>query len=172
MKILVSLVALLVGLTACGTAATPSSQSHGSSTSGGASTGAAASPGGSSGALFAVLEGAAPNVSQANTVAIVALDGYAVAKARFLPRKGPYVPMAATMPQSEAQVGAGGVYYIDGNGAVRLLKRSGQPSAVATFPITPTQHEVWYAVKPDGRSVLAGVLTLPAVASPSPGTDL
>ena len=70
MKILVSLVALLVGLTACGTAATPSSQSHASSTSRGASAGAAASPGGSSGALFAVLEGAAPNVSQANTVAI------------------------------------------------------------------------------------------------------
>jgi hypothetical protein len=118
-----------------------------------------------------VLEGASPSVSQADTVAIVGLDGYARAKAKFLPRKGPYVPMAATMPQSEAQVGASSVYYIDGNGVVRLLKQSGRSAVVATFPMTPDQHEAWYAVSPDGRSVVAGILTLPAVVPPPSGTD-
>ena len=75
------------------------------------------------------------------------------------------------MPQSEAQVGAAGVYYVDGNGVVRLLRRSGTSNVVATFPMTPDQHELWYAVSPDGSSVLAGILTLPAVVPPPPGTD-
>jgi hypothetical protein len=170
MKTLMSLVAVLVGLTACSSAGPPKSHT-------GASAPPVASPAQSHGAaqssgpLFAVLEGASPPNAQADTVAIVGLDGYARAKATFQPRKAPYVPMAATMPQSEAQVGTAGVYYIDGNGVVRLLKQSGASAVVATFPVTPEQHEVWYAVSRDGSRVLAGVLTLPAVAPPPPGTD-
>jgi hypothetical protein len=119
-----------------------------------------------------VVESAAPGrVTQADTVAIVGLDGYARAKAKFTPRKGPYVPMAATMPQSEAQVGAAGVYYVDGNGVVRLLTESGESRIIATFPMTPDQHELWYTVSPDGSRLLAGVLTLPAIVPPPPGKD-
>jgi hypothetical protein len=62
------------------------------------------------------------------------------------------------MPQSEAQVGAAGVYYADGNGVVRLLTQSGESRIVATFPMTPDQHELWYAVSPDGSWLLAGIL--------------
>jgi len=80
--------------------------------------------------------------------------------------------MAATMPQSEAQVGAAGVYYVDGNGVVRLLTLSGESRIIATFPMTPDQHELWYAVSPDGSRLLAGVLTLPAIVPPPPGKDL
>src|SRR2546430_8086139 len=79
--------------------------------------------------------------------------------------------MAATIPQSEAEVGAAGVYCVDGNGIVRLLKRSGGSTVVATCPMTPDQHELWYAVSPDGGTVLAGILTLPTVVPPPPGTD-
>ena len=172
MKILVALVALVVGLTACATAGPPSSHSRASATPAAGAPGASASPKTRAAAepLFAVLEAPARG-EQADTVAIVGLDGYARAKAKFQPRKGPYVPMAATMPQSEAQVGAAGVYYVDGNGVVRLLKRSGGSTVVATFPMTPDQHELWYAVSPDGGTVLAGILTLPTVVPPPPGTD-
>jgi hypothetical protein len=175
-KTLVSLAAVVVGLVACGGPGASTAHARASAAPASAAPHAAVSPATAprpSGPLFAVVESAAPGwVTQADTVAIVGLDGYARAKATFTPRKGPYVPMAATMPQSEAQVGTAGVYYADGNGVVRLLTPSGESEIVATFPMTPDQHELWYAVSPDGSRLLAGLLTLPAIVPPPPGTDL
>ena len=171
MKTLVSLIAVLVGLTACSSAGPPKSHSGSPAPPVAAAT---ASPGQSHGAaqssglLFAVLEGATPPAAQADTVAIVGLDGYARAKAKFQPRKAPFMGNAAVILQREAQVGGAGVYYVDGNGVVRLLKSSGQADTVATFPMTPEQHEIWYAVSGDGSHLLAGVLTAPAIGPKPP----
>ena len=175
MKTLVSLAAVVVGLVACGgpSASTPNPRASAAPVAAAAQ--AMVSPATTprpSGPLFAVIQSAAPGwVTQADTVAIVDLDGNISARATFTPRKGPYVPMAATMPQSEAQVGAAGVYYVDGNGVVRLLTQSGESRIIATFPMTPDQHELWYAVSPDGSRLLAGILTLPAIVPPPPGKD-
>ena len=146
MKTLVSLTAVVVGLAACGGPSVSTPYTRGSAAQAAATPHSMASPATTTrsfGPLLAVVESAAPGwVTQADTVAIVGLDGYATAKATFTPRKGPYVPMAATMPQSEAHVGAAGVYYVDGNGVVRLLTQSGESRIVATFPMTPDQHEL------------------------------
>jgi hypothetical protein len=103
------------------------------------------------------------NSAQGAAVALVGLDGTVRARATFLPRQKPYVGNVAVMLQSEAQVGRAGVYYADGNGVVRLLERSGRVTTVATFAMTPVQHELWYAVSPDGTRLLAGLLSVPAV---------
>jgi len=176
MKTLLSLIAVVTGLTACGGPVAPTSHARASAPpiSGAPSASSPSAPPGTSqstGPLFAVLESAAPGSRQPDTVAIVGLDGYAKAKATFQPRTGPYIPMAATRVQSEAQVGTTGVYYADGNGVVRLLEPTGESNVVATFPMTPEQHEMWYAVSPDGSRLLAGVLSLPAVVPPPPGKD-
>ena len=176
MKTLVSLAAIVVGLVACSgpSASTPNPRASASSVApAGHATASPPTTPRRSGPLLAVIESAAPGwVTQADTVAMVDLYGNTKAKATFAPRKAPYVPMAATMPQSEAQVGPAGVYYVDGNGVVRLLTQSGESRIVATFPMTPDQHELWYAVSPDGSRLLAGILTLPAIVPPPPGKDL
>lgn len=176
MKTLLSLAAVVVGLVACSGPGASTPNPRASAAPAAAAAHATVSPAATarpSGPLFAVIQSAAPGwVTQADTVAIVDLDGNTRAKATFTPRKAPYVPMAATMPQSEAQVGAAGVYYVDGNGVVRLLTQSGESRIVATFPMTPDQHELWYAVSPDGSRLLAGILTLPAIVPPPPGKDL
>jgi hypothetical protein len=105
---------------------------------------------------------------QGAAVALVGLDGTVRARATFRPRQTPYVGNAAVMLQNEAQVGRAGVYYADGNGVVRLLEPSGKVTVVATFPMTPVQHELWYAVSPDGSRLLAGVLTMPDVVPAEP----
>ena len=106
--------------------------------------------------------------AQGAAVALVGLDGTVTARATFQPRQSPYVGNVAVMLQNEAQVGRAGVYYADGNGVVRLLEPSGKVTVVATFPMTPVQHELWYAVSPDGSRLLAGVLTMPDVVPAEP----
>jgi len=168
MKTLLSLIAVVAGLTACGG---PSAQpSHAGAPVAPTAAPSAAPP--PTGPLFAVLESSAPEGTPADTVAIVGLDGYARAKVAFQPRRGPYMPMQAMMVQSEAQVGAAGVYYADGNGVVRLLRPTGESNVVATFSMAPAQHDLWYAVSPDGTRLLAGILNMPAVIPPPPGQDV
>ncbi len=174
MKILLPL-AVVAALAGCaGPGAGPrTSHAQASATPDSVATGSAAEqtatkPGGP---LYAVLEGADLDVGAgADTVAIVGRDGHAVAKARFQPRRAPQLGNVAVMLQSEAQVGDAGVYYMDGSGVIRLLKPSGDVTTVATFPMTPDQHEAWYAVSPDGSRVLAGILTAPRTGPPVGGT--
>lgn len=93
---------------------------------------------------------------QSEAAAIAALDGTVKARAVFEPRQMPFVGNAAAMVPGEVQVGSAGVYYADGHGVVRLLRPSGEVSVVATFPITPGQNVLSFAVSPDGHRVLAG----------------
>ncbi|HYL07260.1 MAG TPA: hypothetical protein VEU76_01850 [Candidatus Udaeobacter sp.] len=118
---------------------------------------------------FAVVEGLSPSGAEANTVAIVGLDGYAKAKAQFTPRQRPYIGNAAVPLQPVAQVIGSAVYYIDGYGTVRALRVGVQPQTVASFSTQPAQYETWFAVTPDGGSAIAGVLQYPAIGTaPSP----
>lgn len=118
--------------------------------------------------LFAVVEAPSPQ-GDPDTVAIVGLDGYAKAKAKFQPRQKPYIGPVGVPMQGVAQVVGAGVYYIDGNGTVWVLQVNAQPRLVATFPQQPMQYETWYAVSPDGTRVLAGVVQFPAIGPvPSP----
>lgn len=123
--------------------------------------------------LFAVVE--SPAQSQPDTVAIVGMDGFAKAKAKFQPRTSVYIPDAAVPLQGVAQVVGNGVYYIDGSGVVRRLQLGGQPQVVASFTQPTSQYETWFAVSPNGSQLMAGVLTYPAigpVVSPAPWPTL
>jgi hypothetical protein len=68
------------------------------------------------------------------------------------------------------RVAAGAVFYADGHGVVRRLGRDGSVTTVATFPATGSQQELSFAVSPDGRQLMASVLTAPPVHVPPPTT--
>ena len=120
----------------------------------------------SSSLLFAVVEGQTPTGGEANTVAIVGMDGYARAKAQFTPRQRPFIGNAAVPLQAAAQVVGSSVYYIDGYGTVRSLRAGGQPQTVASFSTQPVQYETWFAVSPDGASAIAGIMQFPGLGTP------
>jgi hypothetical protein len=96
-----------------------------------------------------------------DTVAIAGPDGYAKAKTSFTMRAVPVIGNAETVLQPEGQVAAGGVYFIDAKGTVRRLAPDGTIQIVATFPLTTAQQEVSFAVSPDGKQLVAAVLTFP-----------
>jgi hypothetical protein len=123
------------------------------------------------GLVFAVVEGTVASgccggePTSAGTVAIVGLDGYARAKATFLPRKLPPIGHSVVMLQAPAVVAGSGVYYLDGNGAVRVLRVNSAPRVVATFSQQGHTYETWFAVSADGSSIVAGVVTFDSVGS-------
>jgi len=127
----------------------------------------AASPTSNTYPLFAVLEvrrSGAPAGSQGfsdDTLAIALLDGYAKARASFTPRSIPKVFDASPVLEPEAYVAAGAAYYIDGKGVVRRLEPSGATTIAATFALTSPQQTASFAVSPDGRRLMAAVLTFP-----------
>jgi hypothetical protein len=112
--------------------------------------------------LFAVTEGG-DGTHGADTVAIVGLDGYARAKAKFQASQWAQIPDAAVIIPGNAIVISGGVYFMDGAGMVRVLRADNTQQVVATFPRAPQQTVTWYAVSPDLRQLIAGTLTLPAL---------
>jgi hypothetical protein len=118
--------------------------------------------------LVAVVEGGT-RAFGGSAAELVTLDGRTVARAAYLPRRGPYLGNVAAMLQPDAQVGRAGVYVMDGTGVVHLLRPSGRWDVVATFEMTPEQHEAWFAVAPDGGRLVAGVLSVPA-KGPANGT--
>jgi hypothetical protein len=132
---------------------------------------AAASPAATSNeVLFAVVEGGSPG-SQPGTVAIVGLDGKTRATATFQPRVGPVIPDAYTPLQGVAQVAGSAVYYIDGQGVVRMLRVGSEPQVIARFSLQHAQEDTWFAVSPDGSRVLAGIVTFPALGPIIKGTS-
>jgi len=124
---------------------------------------------------FAVLEARRAGAQESeyagshDTIAIAGIDGFALARATFTPRRIPVIPMAGPVLYPEAFAAAGGVYFIDGAGVVRRLDPSGATRKVTTFPLTSPQQGVSFAVSPDGKQLIAAVLTYPSVA-PAPST--
>jgi hypothetical protein len=163
---------LVILLSACGQApvgAGPSVHISATATLGGASPTASQSPVSKLG-LLVVLEargagstfGAGPGAYDAHdTVAIAGIDGIAKAKQTFKPRTLPFIGNAGAVLQPEARVAAGAVFYIDGAGSVRRLDVNGAVTRIASFPFGQ-QQEVSFAVSPDGKHLVASVLTLPA----------
>jgi len=107
--------------------------------------------------------GGGPDAYDAHdVVAIAGTDGYAKAKQTFKARSVPFIGNAGVIMQPEARVAAGAVFYIDGTGAVRRLGVDGSVAQVTIIPFAQPQQEVSFAVSPDGKRVIASVLTLPA----------
>jgi hypothetical protein len=151
-----------------------------STTAGKASPTVAASAAASEGRqpLFAVLEGRRSTsggdpsfyMVAHDTIALAGFDGFAKAKTTFTPRHIPDVPMAGAVLEPEATPAGGAAYYIDGHGLIRRLNRDGSTHTVTTIPLTSPQQSASFAVSPDGKQFMAGLLTYPTV-SPGPNSE-
>lgn len=123
--------------------------------------------------LFAALEpGGDLTAMRDNVVAIVRTNGTAKARARFDPRQLPRVGNALPLPQPEARVAAGKVYFSDGAGVVRSLAPDGAVSTITTFPVTGSQQLLSFGVSPDGSQLLATLFSFPPVHVPPPQTPI
>jgi hypothetical protein len=123
--------------------------------------------------LFAVLEpGGDLTTMRDNAVAIVRTNGTAKAKTRFDARQLPRVGNALPLPQPEARVAAGKVYFADATGMVRSLAPDGTVASVTTFPLTGPQQLLSFAVSPDGGQLLATLFSFPPVHVPPPQTPI
>jgi len=111
-----------------------------------------------------VVVGSAPTGGPANamTVRIIDPHGFVVAKAAFTAPPAPHVPDCDSVLQPPVRVGAGAAFYADSKGVVRRLDRSGTVSEVATFKLTSGQQFLSFAVSPDGKHLMASVITVPA----------
>ena len=103
-----------------------------------------------------------------DTVAIVGLDGVAVAKTTFPPRATVFVGNAAPIQGPVARTAAGAVFYADGTGTLRRLDGNGQVSTVATFPLIDPQQQLRFAVSPDGSEAMGSVVSFPPKRNPPP----
>jgi hypothetical protein len=123
--------------------------------------------------LFAVLEPGGDLTAMRDTaVAIVRTNGTAVAKAHFDARQLPRVGNALPLPQPEARVADGKVYFADAAGEVRALSPDGSVANVTTFPMTGPQQLLSFAVSPDGGQLLATLFSFPPVHVPPPQTPI
>src|SRR6266550_713544 len=170
------LIGLVLLLTACGNSTEPIAQT---------SRRASATPP-SAGLLIAVVQnpvasgccGGEPTGVSPDTVAIYGFDGSLKASAKYQRRPLPPVGNAAVVLQAPALVAGSGLYYIDGSARVWVLHPDGKSNVVASFPQKGQPYEIWFAVKPDGSQVVAGVVTYDSVGSyftlytaPSGGTS-
>src|SRR5258708_6811240 len=119
--------------------------------------------------LFAVLEpGGDLTAMRDNTLAIVRTNGTALARTHFDARQLPRVGNALPLPQPEARVAAGKVYFADGAGVVRSLAMDGTVASVTTFPLANAQQLMSFAVSPDGTQLLGAVFSFPPLHLPPP----
>jgi hypothetical protein len=123
---------------------------------------------------MAVLEpgGFAQVAAAHDRVAIVRLDGRAVAKQVFAARAIPRIGNAAPVMQPEAVSAAGRVYYVDGFGQVRSLAPNGAVVAVTRFPLLNSQQVLSFVVSPDGSKLVATIFSWPPVHNPPPQTPV
>jgi len=124
--------------------------------------------------LMAVLEpgGFGQVAAVHNRVAIVRLDGHAVAKQFFVPRAIPRIGNAAPVMQPEAVTASGKVYYADATGQVRSLAPDGTVVPVTRFPLTNSQQVLSFMVSPDGARLAATIFSWPPVHNPPPQTPV
>jgi hypothetical protein len=136
----------------------------------------AASAGASGERLFAVLEPGGDFAQMRNdVVAIVRVNGTARARAAFKRRQLPRMRAALPVPQPEARVAAGKVYFADGTGVIRALSVDGTVTDVTRFPLTDPQQTLSFAVSPDGSKLMGAVLQFPPFSSslsPTPDPNL
>jgi hypothetical protein len=104
-----------------------------------------------------------------DTVAIVGLDGYAIAKTKVALITPPNLGGLGPELPPQAYAAAGRVYFLDGTGMVRSLATDGAVSEVTKFPVPAAQYEVSFAISPDGRRLMGTVTTFCVGVAPGYG---
>ena len=92
----------------------------------------------------------------ADMAELLTVDYKVIAQADFKARMVPHFAGAEAVLPAEAHVVAGALYYADGDGVVwRLRPGAQQPAQAASFQTQASQHELSFAVAPDGTSIEA-----------------
>jgi hypothetical protein len=107
-----------------------------------------------------------------DTVAIVGLDGYAIAKTKVAPITPPNLGGLGPELPPQAYAAAGRVYFLDGTAMVRSLATDGAVSEVTKFPVPAAQYEVSFAISPDGRRLMGTVTTFASASPQVTGIDV
>jgi len=121
--------------------------------------------------LLALAESQSPQTAssqQHDALALVSPTGAVQAEVGFEPRAIPLDAGANPALASDVAVSPSGLYYMDGAGVIRRLASDGVVTTTSAFQISSSRQEVSFAVSPDGGTVLAAVLTLPALPSSPP----
>jgi hypothetical protein len=104
------------------------------------------------------------------TVRLVNGKGRVTASTQFAPPQLPAISNCADVLQLPVRVADGAAYYADSSGLVRRLSVNGAVSNVATFKLTGKQQALSFAVSPDGKQLIAIVLSTPPLHNPPPQT--
>lgn len=150
---------LVLATAACGSGA------RGANASSAGRTAASPTPNALTGNLVAVTT---TDATSSTTLRLVDKAGHVAAKAQFVPPPRPSYSNCATIIQPPVRVAAAAAYFVDNTGVVRRLASDGSVSKVATFPLTNPQQAVSFAVSPDGRQLIAIVLSSPPLHNPPP----
>jgi hypothetical protein len=103
-----------------------------------------------------------------STLTIADLAGRVLARATFTPMPHPLITNSAVIMPTPVRLAAGAAYYTEPTGQVHRLDPTGADAVVATFPLTTAQQELSFGVSPDGKQLMAMVLTAPPVHDPPP----
>lgn len=104
------------------------------------------------------------------TVRLVDLKGRVTAAAQFTPPPQPTLSNCADLLQPPLRIANGAVFYADSSGVVRRLTADGTVNDVTTFKLTSKQQALSFAVSPDGKQLIAIVLSTPPIHNPPPQT--
>jgi hypothetical protein len=170
---LASLLALLLAPLLAGCSSAPSAAAPSASPRAGAGSSPSPDSASSGERLFAVLEPGGDFAQMRNdVVALVRTNGTAKARAVFKRRQLPRLRAALPVPQPEARVAAGKVYFADGTGTIRSLSPAGAVSEVTRFPLSDPQQTLSFSVSPDGSRLMGAVLQFPPFSSSLTPTPL
>ena len=115
---------------------------------------------------IAVLEGGS---SGGKSVLIIAdVSGHTLAQATFDSMPRPLIANAGDILPTSVRVAAGAAYYAEPTGKIHRLDPTGTDTIVATFALSTAQQELSFAVSPNGKQLIAIVVTAPAVHDPPP----
>lgn len=104
------------------------------------------------------------------TVRLVDANGRVRASTQFAPPPLPAISNCADVVQLPVRVADGAVYFADSSGLVRRFSVDGAITNVATFKLTSKQQALSFAVSPDGKQLIAIVLSTPPLHNPPPQT--
>ena len=103
------------------------------------------------------------SLGEQSHLALVDLQGHEVAGADFLPDLPPRLCGAGWIQPPSIRIVGQVVYFIDRTGTIRSLDRSGVSARIGQVPVTDRQVQPYFAVSPDGRRILATLVTWTAV---------
>ena len=123
---------------------------------------------GASSALGALLVIMSIEADAKMSLRLVDGKGRVTASTQFAPPPLPTYSNCADILQPPVRVANGAVYFADSSGAVRRLAADGSVSQVTTFQLTNKQQALSFAVRPDGKQLIAIVLSTPPLHDPPP----